>query len=119
MEFSYSASGSFSASHEEEFCFLGSRLHGHKWRVTATIMAIFDPIKGRLTKHSDLQQDLVSVLGELNGRHLNDMLPGTHTMPENIGVWVLERLNFAHKRLYEVEVEVEGQVARVFKEVRT
>jgi len=118
MEFAFTAETSFSASHEEEYCSLGPRLHGHRWRVSASIQSRFDPIKGRLAPQS-LLADLSGVLAELDGRHLNDMLPGTHTTPENIGAWVIERLSLQYRTLYKVKVWLdEREYTSVRREVR-
>jgi len=118
MEFAVSAERSFSASHEEEFCPLGARVHGHRWKVIAAIHSRFDPLKGRLSPQS-LGTDLGNLLTEVNGRHLNEMLPGTHTMPENIGAWVMERLSLQHRTIFQVDVfmdETDG--VTVSREVR-
>ena len=118
MEFTYAATGAFSASHEEEACFIGPRLHGHRWTVSTRTQARFDPVKGRLTSGTHIGISLNDLLAELDGRHLNDMLPGTHTTPENIGAWAMERLSLSHKGLFEVTVEVDGHEVRITREVR-
>lgn len=105
MEFTSTAVRVFDASHEEEFCSYGARLHGHRWKVRASIHSRFDPIKGRLNPQT-LGSDLLNLLGEVDGRHLNDMLPGTHTMPENLATWVMERLSLQYRTLFEVRVWV-------------
>ena len=118
MEFKFTAERVFDASHEEEACPHGSRLHGHHWKVSASIQSRFDPIKGRLAV-SLLGDDLARLLAELDGRHLNDMLPGTHTMPENIAAWVLERLSLQYRTLYKVKVwQDEREYVSVTREVR-
>lgn len=118
MEFKFTAEKSFDASHTEENCPLGPRLHGHRWRVSASHTARFDLNKGRLSP-STLPYDLIQLLGEVNGRDLNEMLPGTHTMPENIAAWVMERLSLQHRTLYKVKVwQDEFVYVSVTREVR-
>jgi 6-pyruvoyl-tetrahydropterin synthase len=118
VEFTFSADRLFNASHEEEYCPLGGRLHGHRWKVRASIHSRFDPLKGRLAPQ-DLWDDLDHLLDEVNGRHLNEMLPGTHTMPENIAAWVLERLGLQYHTLFVVQVWMdEDTFVTVRREVR-
>ena len=118
MEFKFTAERWFDASHEEEGCSYGPRLHGHRWKVSASIHARFDPLKGRLAAQL-LGGDLSNLMLELNGRHLNDMLPGTHTMAENVAAWVMERLSLQYKTLYKVKVWLDEQeYVSVTREVR-
>lgn len=118
MDFTFTAESAFSASHEEEFCPLGPRLHGHRWRVAASLQSHFDPIKKRLHPQT-LLADLIRLLDELNGRHLNDMMQGTATSPENLATWVLERLSLQYRTLTSVTVWVdEAESVTVRREVR-
>jgi 6-pyruvoyl-tetrahydropterin synthase len=118
MEFNFTAERVFDASHEEEFCPFGARLHGHRWKVSTSIHSRFDPLKGRLIPQS-LGTDLLNLLTEVHGRHLNEMLPGTHTMPENIAAWVMERLSLQYRTLYKVKVWMDDlEYVSVRREVR-
>jgi 6-pyruvoyl-tetrahydropterin synthase len=118
MEFNFTAERVFDASHEEEFCPFGARLHGHRWKVSASIHSRFDPLKGRLIPQT-LGVDLLNLLTEVHGRHLNEMLPGTHTMPENIAAWVMERLSLQYRTLYKVKVWMDDlEYVSVRREVR-
>lgn len=118
VEFTSTAERMFDASHEEEFCPFGARLHGHRWRARASIHSRFDPIKGRLNPQT-LGVDLLNLLTEVNGRHLNEMLPGTHTMPENLAAWIMERLSLQYRTLWKVEVGLEDlEFVTVTREVR-
>lgn len=118
MEFRFTAERIFDASHTEDACSIGPRLHGHRWRISVSTYARFDLNKGRLNP-STLDSDLTNLLSEVHGRDLNEMLPGTHTMPENIAAWVMERLSLQHRTLYKVKVwQDEAMFITVRREVR-
>jgi 6-pyruvoyltetrahydropterin/6-carboxytetrahydropterin synthase len=118
MDFSFVTEGSFDASHEIESDPACGRLHGHHWRVRVSAHARFDPLKGHLVD-IPLAAALRSTLKELDGEHLNAMLPGTFTAPENVAAWVLERLAGPIKSVYRVEVWLsEGRGVILDREVR-
>jgi len=120
MDFTISALARFSASHIQSGCPLGERLHGHRYLVVVECRRRFDPIKGYLhPPPSDLGPALEAVVGELDGEHLNEMMPGTHTLSENIGAWIMERLSLQFKQLTTVTVDMDdGVVVTVRREVR-
>lgn len=68
----------------------GDRLHGHDWYAEIVITGGPDPKTGSF--RTDGPDVLHSVLEELNGRHLNEMVRGTEPTPEGLSLWLTERL---------------------------
>ncbi len=50
---------------------------------------------GLVVDHGEFRAALTTLVGELDHRHLNDMLPGVVTTPEGIAIYIHERLILA------------------------
>jgi len=73
------------------------RLHGHNYRVAATVVGEALEDSGMLVDFRVLREALSSVLGELDHRCLNDDVPafgsgGANPTAENIARWTAEEL---------------------------
>jgi 6-pyruvoyl-tetrahydropterin synthase len=92
-DYALTYSGAFDASHVEAAVPGCSRMHGHTYRVMATVEGRLEPDEynvPRVARYAEVE--LVDLCMELDGRDLNQMLPGVSTTPEGIAAWFLERL---------------------------
>ena len=105
MDVQTSATRLIGASHQlgtEPGC---ARLHGHSYRVTATVEGPFDVKTGHAVGSKDLQEHLDGLLLEIQHKDLDTMMPGSITTPEGIAAWLVERLSQKVDRLTRVQVE--------------
>lgn len=72
--------------------------HGHRWKVSVTTEVPPD--------HTEFLSAVQSVIDEIAGRNLNDMLPGVVTSPFGLGLYVRERLALDWPRITKVQVEM-------------
>lgn len=95
-DYSVTVQAYFDASHVVEDMAGCSTLHGHTWLVRAAIEGPLEQDENGLYRVRELdvlpQHALDLLMQELDGRHLNDMLPATLTTPEGVAAWFLERL---------------------------
>ena len=84
----------FDASHQELSVSGCEGLHGHTYEVHVTVEGDLEPDDNDVHRVQwyDTIAGVQRVAGELDHRHLNDMLPGSVTIPEIIAAWFLERL---------------------------
>lgn len=92
VEFTGSASASFSASHVVKDHPRCGRMHGHRWRVEVEISAGQDPATGELMGLPALADAVETFCQELDRENVNDMLPGTSATPAGVGLVLRERL---------------------------
>jgi 6-pyruvoyltetrahydropterin/6-carboxytetrahydropterin synthase len=87
----------FDASHDEPAVPACNRLHGHTYHVTVTVSGNLEPDEHDVHRVQwyETLESLLTVAGELDHRHLNDMLPGVVTIPETLAAWFLERFPYA------------------------
>lgn len=76
-----------------------AKLHGHAYDVEVEVAA----------GDWALGDDLDSILAELDGRRLEDMMPGASTDLDQIPGWLLERLVMSHPAIVEVRVTEIGR----------
>src|SRR5574343_875044 len=89
----------FDASHQELLVPGCDGLHGHTYEVHATVEGPLEPDDDgvhRVQWYDSIAQ-LQRLADELDHRHLNDMIPGSVTIPETIAAWFLERLPQANR----------------------
>ena len=85
-------------------------LHGHNWIVTIYCRSRKLNADGMVTDFSHIKE---LVMGKLDHRNLNDVLPFNNPTAENIAHWICEEV----KHCYRVEVqESEGNTAIYEKE---
>ena len=113
MDFSASASASFSASHTVPDSLRCGRLHGHVWTVTVTIRAGMDPAYGELIKHVDLAIAVESLCAELHREHLNSMMPGSPPTPAGVALAFREKLAMEFRTIESVRVAMDNEAATV------
>lgn len=91
--------------------------HGHTWKVAASLTADVDRETGEPRGAESLAEDLRSVLFEIDGRNLNEMLPGVQPTANGVAAWILERISGLHPQITSVEVwqgeDHSGRVSRV------
>jgi 6-pyruvoyl-tetrahydropterin synthase len=111
VDITASASAQFNAGHLIKELLACTRQHGHFYDVEATVSGELDPVKGwpRGTEH--LPTDLWEIVKELEGRQLNDMMPGVTTTPVGIAAYFMERLAINYPRLTSVEVRCSDHTA--------
>lgn len=83
--------------------------HGHRWRVRVTVKSALDPRTGLSYRVDELDDSLMTVIHELQGKHLGKMMPGAAPTPEGLAVWIMERLIAAHPKIVEVVVWLDPQ----------
>ena len=80
----------------DEFCAVPN--HGHRWRIAVTADTIPD--------YGDFLSAVQSVIDEISGRNLNDMLPGVVTSPQGLGLYIRERLALDWPRITKIQVDM-------------
>ncbi|MGN6628130.1 MAG: 6-pyruvoyl trahydropterin synthase family protein [Tepidisphaeraceae bacterium] len=71
-------------------------MHGHNWRVTVTVGAPALDAAGFVVDFHDLEQQLNSLLQQLNNTHLNDTLfGGLNPSTENVCLAIANALRIA------------------------
>lgn len=78
-----------------------AHLHGHTYAVSVTALIT-------LSADWTISADLRRLVGELNGRQLEDMMPGASVDLDGIALWVMERLLMAHSSVISVSVTEDG-----------
>ena len=107
------ASVGFDASHKAESRERCRRQHGHHWTVTAQTRSR----KGDVDDIDSLISHLDEIVAEWRDRDLNEMLIAfAETTPENLVVWVMERLLSNHSQMTLVEVSDGVITAAVHRE---
>jgi len=90
-----------------------ARLHGHSYVVRVHCAGPLDPARDWVIDYADIAAATRPVIGELDHRNLNDVLPGESTA-ENLAWWLLQRLAPVLPALEAVEVfETPGTGVRV------
>lgn len=107
MLYQTSARVSFEAGHHvvghSECAVMG---HGHRWAIIVAVTGGLDPKTMQVVDHGDLLSALRSVVDEVAGRNLNDMLPGVTTTPEGIATYMKERLVLDWPKISSIVVEM-------------
>jgi 6-pyruvoyl-tetrahydropterin synthase len=114
MDIDFSTMARFSGSHAPKGVKCAS---GHTWKVRVGVSGPLEKTDAgvRRVRHSEnLRDDLLKVVREIDGRHLEDMMPGVLTTNEGIAAWLLERLPNANR----VEVSHLTETAMVHRKVR-
>lgn len=84
----------FDAAHQELSVSGCDGPHGHTYSVRVSIEGPLEPDENGVHRVQmyDSIATIQSIANELDHRDLNDMLPGTITVPELLAAWFLERL---------------------------
>ena len=114
MDFTGTASASFSASHIVKDHPRCGRLHGHRWRISVTISAGQDPADGELLGMPELASAVEGIAREVDREHINDMFLGTTPTPAGVCLTIRERLalHFPHIESVSVWMDEEGATLR-------
>lgn len=102
----------FNAAHKIDgdfFC--GNRTHGHDWYAEVVIFGEPSRETGQIT--TGAPSLLASMVGELDLKLANEMLPGVHPTPEGIAGYLFERLRLECPGLVAVTVGFTGHSATV------
>jgi len=113
---SLTVSKSFDAGHQvvdDAICSWGG--HGHRWTVSVTVTGGLDPKTIMVVDHAELVGALDSIILELQGHNLNDMLPGVVTTPEGIGLYFRERLILDWPTISQIRVETSIGITAVLE----
>lgn len=107
MRTTLTAHREFGASH---LCLLrdpnAHRLHVNLYRISATLLdAAWEQLNA-------LDLALSAIAAELDGRQLEQMMPGASPEPVGLASWIMERLSGGFPKLFRVEVQ-EGTNASV------
>jgi len=118
MDIDFKTMTRFSGSHKPAGVPGCERGDGHTWKVwvgvTGPLEKTADSDIRRVRNSVDLRADMLRVVAEIDGRHLEDMMPGVLTTTEGIAAWLLERLPQAHL----VEVSHLTETATVHRKIR-
>jgi len=104
MEYTVRIQGEFDAGHVVEGDPECGRQHGHRYRVEVESPLRFEPTRRTVTDTRPLQKAVTDLCDELEGRHLNSMIPGVRPTPDGIGTWFMERLLLHFPRVSRVTV---------------
>ena len=75
------------------------RLHGHDFQVW---------VKAECPWSSLIMKDVTDIAYELNGRQLEDMMPGSATDATSVAAWFMERLSMKYPTVVEVSIIAGG-----------
>ena len=92
MDYSVQIEDTFEAGHILEGTRDCARQHGHRYRVEVAADLRFEPVRRQVTDIEPLRKALTDICAELDGRWLNDMIPGVLPTPDGIAAWFMERL---------------------------
>jgi len=67
------------------------RMHGHSYRVEATLVGSTDPITGFVVDFFDIQQGLAHLIARLDHQCLNEIEGLENPTAENIAIWIWQR----------------------------
>lgn len=88
-------------------------MHGHTYRVDVTVIGDPEPETFNMVADDQLLQSyMAAAVRELDGRHLNDMLPATIPSVNGIAAWFWENLAL-HFKMQEVTVWQDDLAASV------
>ncbi|HET9613271.1 MAG TPA: 6-carboxytetrahydropterin synthase [Candidatus Limnocylindrales bacterium] len=119
MEITASTTAKFDSGHVVKSILACTRQHGHFYEVTATVTGELDPELGWPRGTENLPRDVWDFAKELQGRNLNEMLPGVVTTPVGIALSFMERLALTYRTLSAVEVRCsDGTSGRVTRQPR-
>jgi 6-pyruvoyltetrahydropterin/6-carboxytetrahydropterin synthase len=94
----------FAASHVLDKHPTCGKLHGHTFKVKVVVSGDPDPdLFNFVVNYAEFEKRIADLLIELDGRHLNDMLPGVIPSAQGLANWFWERLAL-HYQLDEVIV---------------
>jgi len=105
VEITASATAEFDAGHLIKELLACTRQHGHFYVVTASVTGELDPVFGWPRGTQNLPTDLGDLVSEVNGRNLNELMPGVVTTPVGIAANFLERLLGRYPTLVAVGVK--------------
>lgn len=84
--------------------------HGHRWTISVTVQGTLDAKKVYVVDHYVLLGAVREIVMELQGRNLDDMLPGVRTTPEGIAIYFHERLALNIPRIVAIEVGMGDEI---------
>src|SRR5262245_3352806 len=92
------------------------RMHGHSYRVEATLLGSIDPVTGFVVDFFDIQNALAELIARLDHRCLNEVEGLENPTAENIAIWIWQEAKpklreLAAIRIYETNdswVEYDG-----------
>lgn len=105
-------SASFSSAHSQGDSHRGSaetRLHGHDFHVW---------VRAKCPWSSSIMSDVSAIADELNGRQLEDMMPGSATDAAALAAWFLERLIMKYPLITEVSIVAGGHNDSAIREAQ-
>jgi 6-pyruvoyltetrahydropterin/6-carboxytetrahydropterin synthase len=111
MDYSVLIEDTFDAGHTVEGHPECARLHGHRYRIQVEATLRFEPVRRQVTDTTPLQQSVREACAELEGRLINDMLPGVVPTPDGIAAWFMERLSLGFPRITRVTLWERPQCA--------
>lgn len=92
MHYSVRISGEFDSAHSLVNDPDHGRVHGHGYRVEVQADLRFEAQRRQVTDTKPLQEAVASLCRELDGRNLNEMLPGVVSTPDGVASYFMERL---------------------------
>ncbi len=81
-----------------------SRLHGHSFRIVATVAGPLQQPQGWVRDFADIAKAFQPLFEQLDHRYLNEIEGLENPTSENLAIWVWERLKPSLPDLVEVEV---------------
>lgn len=95
-----------SAAHQLDFpdARCGTKMHGHEWRIFLEVAGFPHPDTYQLNSNGPMV--LSTILLELHGKTLNEMMRGTQPTAEGLASYLLERLRLDTPGLVSVAVEI-------------
>jgi 6-pyruvoyltetrahydropterin/6-carboxytetrahydropterin synthase len=68
-----------------------SRLHGHSFKITLTLVGERDEKLGWVTDYHQITEGMKPILGQLDHHVLNEVEGLSNPMSENLALWIFER----------------------------
>jgi 6-pyruvoyltetrahydropterin/6-carboxytetrahydropterin synthase len=104
MDYSVRIEDTFDSGHVVEGHPTCGRPHGHRYRVEVTSTLRFEPVRRQVTDTTPLVEAIRGMCFELEGRSLNDMIPGIVPTADGVAAWFMERLLLHFPRVTSVTV---------------
>ncbi len=111
MDYTVQIEDTFDAGHVLDSPPECARQHGHRYRVEVGMVLRFEASRRQVTDTVPLKSAIRDICAELDGRHLNDMIPGVVPTPDGIAGWFMERLLLSFPRVTRVTVWERPQCA--------
>lgn len=68
-----------------------SRMHGHSFKITLTLVGINDPKLGWVIDYNDITKIMSPILKEIDHRNLNEVKGLENPTSENLCIWIYEK----------------------------